>query len=86
LNQDRPIPDWETSSATARETATFRRLTYLKSASIDKILHEQLDYLIDHAARSCAPGCSDCARLQQVQGLLLLPFRGRRRVRSFRAA
>jgi hypothetical protein len=63
-----------------------RRTDYVEPAPLGDILHEQLDYLIAHAAQSCAPGCADCARLQQVQGWLLLPFRGGRRIRTSRRA
>jgi len=63
-----------------------RRADYIEPAPVGDILHEQLDYLIAHSADSCAPGCEDCVRLQQVQGWLLMPFRGRRSSRSGRAA
>ena len=63
-----------------------RRADYIEPAPVGEILHEQLDYLIAHSAGSCAPGCEDCVRLQQVQGWLLMPFRGRRGLRSGRAA
>ena len=64
-----------------------RRADYIDSSPLPEVLREQLDYLIEHAAQSCAPGCEDCVRLQQVQGWLLIPFRGSRRVRaSARAA
>jgi len=58
-----------------------RRAEYINPAPVAEILHEQLDYLIEHARRSCAPGCEECVRLQQVQGWLLIPFR---RVRGSR--
>jgi hypothetical protein len=74
-------------SFAARETGASRRTDYIDPSPLTEVLHEQLDYLVAHAAQSCAPGCEDCVRLQQVQGWLLIPFRGARRVRtSSRAA
>jgi len=48
---------------------------YLSPAPIMDILLEQLEYLVDHANHICPAGCSDCARLSQVEHWLLLPFR-----------
>jgi len=68
-------------------SAAGRQTEYITSAPLRDILQEQLDYLIGHSFESCAPGCEDCVRLQQVQGWLLMPFRGKRRAaRSGRAA
>jgi hypothetical protein len=73
-------------ASVVKEVRVGRRADYLEPAPICEILHEQLEYLIAHSADSCAPGCEDCVRLQQVQGWLLMPFRGRRSVRAGRAA
>jgi hypothetical protein len=69
-----------------KEVAARRRADYIAPAPVSDILHEQLEYLIAHSVDSCAPGCEDCVRLQQVQGWLLMPFRGRRGSRAGRAA
>ncbi len=69
-----------------KDARATRRADYIEPAPVADILHEQLEYLIAHSADSCAPGCEDCVRLQQVQGWLLMPFRGRRGVRTGRAA
>ena len=62
----------------ARDAAAHSRAEYIDPAPVGDVLQEQLEYLIAHSAGSCAPGCEDCVRLQQVQGWLLMPFRGRR--------
>jgi hypothetical protein len=76
------MPDPETKVLASRMLESRRPAEYVAPGPLDEILHEQLDYLIAHSAASCAPGCSDCVRLQQVQGWLLLPFRGNRRNRK----
>ena len=70
----------------AKDVLVERRADYIQPAPVSEILHEQLAYLISHSEGSCAPGCEDCVRLQQVQGWLLMPFRGRRSNRAGRAA
>jgi hypothetical protein len=48
---------------------------YLETASPEDVMFEQLEWLLDHAdEETCAPDCRDCARLEQVQRLLLEPF------------
>jgi hypothetical protein len=86
MSRDRSTPDTGTQSSASPETDPGRHADYVEPAPLGDILHEQLDYLVAHAAESCAPGCAECARLQQVQGWLLLPFRGNRRVRAPRRA
>ena len=86
MSRDHSMPEAGIQSLADRAIESGRRADYIDAGPIDDILHEQLDYLIAHASESCAPGCSDCARLQQVQGWLLLPFRGNRRGRVSRRA
>ena len=43
-------------------------------ASYADVMREQMEYLLAHAAAACHPGCSDCARLEQVRRYLLRPF------------
>jgi hypothetical protein len=86
MSRDRTTSETGNQSAATRAIDCVRRADYVEPAPLGDILHEQLDYLIGHSAQSCAPGCADCARLQQVQGWLLLPFRGNRRVRNSRRA
>jgi hypothetical protein len=74
MRRDRPMP--ETGPFAPLAMNAGRCADYLDSAPLGEILHEQLDYLIVHASQSCAPGCADCSRFQQVQRGLLLPFRG----------
>jgi len=73
-------------STATRAAAAVHHPDYIEPAPVSEILHEQLDYLLAHSSRSCAPGCEECVRLQQVQGWLLMPFRGRRHSRTGRAA
>jgi hypothetical protein len=86
MSRDHSTPETGSQSTAASATESGRHTDYVDAAPLGDILHEQLDYLIVHSAKSCAPGCADCTRLQQVQGWLLLPFRGNRRVRATRRA
>jgi hypothetical protein len=56
-------------------TAIERKVQYLSAAAITDVLFDQLEYLIAHSGEACQPDCADCARLEQVSNLLLLPFR-----------
>jgi hypothetical protein len=47
---------------------------YIEPAPLKDVMIEQLQYLVSHANRKCAPGCPDCIRLEQVSNCLLLPF------------
>jgi hypothetical protein len=47
---------------------------YLEPASEEDVMFDQLEWLLDHSAEPCAPGCPDCARLESVKRLLLEPF------------
>ena len=50
---------------------------YLEAASPEDVMFEQLEWLLDHSEQTdqpCAPDCRDCARLEEVQRLLLEPF------------
>ena len=48
---------------------------HLSVAETTDVLFDQLEYLIAHVGGNCPPECADCARLEQVRILLLLPFR-----------
>lgn len=78
------MSDAGTEALVARALESSRRADYFQPAPLAEILSEQLDYLIAHTSESCPPGCGECARLQQVQGWLLLPFRAGRRTRASR--
>ena len=85
MGRDRSVSGTKLSNG--RNAAIGCQAEYIDSAPLRDILQEQLDYLIAHSSESCAPGCEDCVRLQQVQGWLLMPFRGKRKsLRSGRAA
>ena len=86
MNRDRSISDTGTQSMATNPAGSGRPADFTQPASLGDILHEQLDYLVDHAAQACPPGCADCARLQQVKSWLLLPFGGARRPRASRRA
>ena len=86
MSRDRLESETGAQSIAARAQQSSRSADYMEPAPLGDILHEQLAYLIAHGSGSCAPGCADCTRLQQVQGWLLLPFRGNRRVRGSRRA
>jgi hypothetical protein len=45
-----------------------------KPADVADVLHEQLDYLIDHASESGTCGCSECQRYFRVRSALLEIF------------
>ena len=48
--------------------------SYIKPVPLVDVLFDQLEYLVTHASQQCLPGCRDCARLEQVEKLLLVPF------------
>jgi hypothetical protein len=43
-------------------------------ADVADVLHEQLDYLIDHASERGTCGCSECQRYLRVRSALLEIF------------
>ncbi len=86
MSRDRSMSDTGTQSLAANPAGTGCAADFVQAAPLGDILHEQLDYLVDHATQNCAPGCSDCARLQQVKSWLLLPFGATRRPRASRRA
>jgi hypothetical protein len=47
----------------------------LESAPLVDVLFDQLEFLLAHGGLRCPEGCPECVRLEQVKGLLLLPFR-----------
>jgi hypothetical protein len=47
---------------------------YIGPAPLVDVLFDQLEYLVGHTRQVCHLGCRDCARLDQVQRLLLMPF------------
>jgi hypothetical protein len=52
-----------------------RRVRYIAAAPLTDVLFDQLEYLLAHRNQRCAPGCEACARLKQVESVLMLPFR-----------
>jgi hypothetical protein len=86
MSRDRSTSDTGTQSMAPQPIGSGRPAEFIQPAPLGDILHEQLDYLIGHATAACPPGCSDCARLQQVKSWLLIPFRGARRPRASRRA
>jgi hypothetical protein len=45
-----------------------------EAPDVADVLHEQLDYLIDHASESGTCGCSECQRYFRVRSALLEIF------------
>jgi hypothetical protein len=43
-------------------------------AFVVDVMREQMEFLLAHAGRACAPECPECARLGQVREFLLRPF------------
>ena len=86
MSRDRSMSDTGTQSLAANPAGSGRPADFIQPAPLGDILFEQLDYLVAHATQACAPGCADCARLQQVKSWLLLPFGGARRPRATRRA
>jgi hypothetical protein len=64
-----PADHWETSR---RETG--RSVSFIQPAPLIDVLFDQLEYLVSHTGQECPPGCPDCARLNEVKKLLLIPF------------
>lgn len=46
-----------------------------ESAPLVDVLFDQLEFLVAHCTLRCPEDCPECARLEQVKGWLLLPFR-----------
>jgi hypothetical protein len=53
---------------------TGRSSCYVAPALLADVLFDQLEHLVSHLRQTCPPTCRDCARLTQVQHLLLAPF------------
>jgi len=51
-----------------------RNTRLIEQPQLADVLFDQLDYLISHGGQVCRPGCPDCARLEQIKKLLLVPF------------
>jgi hypothetical protein len=64
---------------TALEPDAGRRSCYIEPAPVLDVMFDQLECLVAHAHGACSPGCPDCARLEQVQNVLLAPFRSVKR-------
>lgn len=47
---------------------------YTEPAPADEVMMEQLEYLLLHARKGRHLACRDCARLDQIAGVLLSPF------------
>ena len=47
---------------------------YLANTPVQRVLVDQLEYLIAHCQGNCPSDCIDCGRLHQVKNWLLLPF------------
>jgi len=49
------------------------KLLTIREEARNAVLLEQLSFLLEHG-RSCPDGCSECARLRNVEDILLQPF------------
>ncbi len=61
----------------AKQEKRKRKLEYIEPAPARDAMHEQLDWLVDHAgdAKACEnPNCRECARLTIVGRILLRAF------------
>jgi len=47
---------------------------YVKAASYDDVMMEQLEFLLLHARHGRHVSCPDCTRLDRIGGILLAPF------------
>ena len=58
-----------------RDTGSGRISTcYVKAPPVLAVMQDQISYLVSHAGSACAPGCADCARLEEAMRCLLGPF------------
>jgi hypothetical protein len=83
MDPERTVSESEQPGRTGQAPAA-PRACYVVSASIMDVMLDQLDYLATHASPACSPRCKDCARLEEVQRWLLLPFRPKARRRRSR--
>ena len=51
-----------------------RSSCYIDPASLEDVMFDQLEWLLEHASSGCARKCPHCLRLEQLKDLLLLPF------------
>jgi hypothetical protein len=75
MDLNRLQPELQSRLLPASPNHAGRDAQGIQSASLGAVLFEQLEYLVAHDIGHCSPECLDCARLQQVQHWLLLPFR-----------
>jgi hypothetical protein len=73
------VPQMKSNRAPKANTsvaaAAVRSACYAGPAPLREVMFEQLDYLLAHPCGTCPSGCSECARLEQIQYWLLEPFR-----------
>lgn len=70
-----PVREAPEKAGSQSPTAPRRLESIVRPAALLDVMMEQIEYLAGHAVESCPSGCSDCARLEQVQRWLLAPFR-----------
>jgi len=74
MNSNYSILDGASECCATGEACVFPRSCYVEPTPVSEVLFEQLGYLLSHGRASCSPNCAECARLRQVQALLLSPF------------
>ena len=67
-NAGRQLPSPPTSQYEGRSSC------YIERASLEDVMFDQLEWLLEHASSSCARKCPHCMRLEPVKDLLLVPF------------
>jgi hypothetical protein len=75
MDFDRQMPNAAEDISVANPAHASLRPCYVGSATVLEVLFDQLEYLLYHGQGTCPSDCSDCDRLEQVKGWLLLPFR-----------
>ena len=79
------ISEATNGASAAAQKAPARRVRYIAPAALTDVMFEQLDYLVAHKSRRCSPRCDACMRLNQIESLLLAPFRTSHITRRSRA-
>ena len=57
------------------EEISERKSCYIEPAPKVDVLFDQLECLVNHVHGACPADCAECARLAEIETLLLAPFR-----------
>lgn len=74
MNNDQSRPNAPDEAPAPGAAAASPAVRYAGGASLNDVMFDQLEYLLDHGNSECPPVCVECKRLEQVKYWLLAPF------------